>query len=294
MSTYFWIGLATGIVAAIPVAGIWARRTERRVRQLEKRTRAAERLAELGTMTGGLAHEIKNPLSTVGLNIQLLQEDLEDMAGSAAPGAIAQDKLNRIQRRFDSLRRETQRLREILEDFLHFAGRIKLECETLDLNKLIDELIDFYEPQAKSSGINIRSQLSPQPALVMADAKLLKQAVLNLMINATQAMSESRENHQVHGGANELMIRVHRRKAMGNDEIHLHIMDTGPGMNRETQEKIFQPYFSTRRGGSGLGLPTTRRIIEEHNGHISVHAEPGRGSDFCIVLPVEYSSGQDQ
>ena len=237
-------------------------------------------------MTGGLAHEIKNPLSTIGLNIQLLQEDLDDMAGGhAPPSTIAEDKLNRIQRRFDSLRREAQRLREILEDFLHFAGRMKLELVPVDMNNLIDELTDFYEPQAKESGVKIRNQFSSDSIIVNGDAKLLKQAVLNLLINATQAMINAKEQNEPHGGSNELMVHTQRQRTIGHDEIHIHVIDTGPGISKEITKKIFQPYFSTKRGGTGLGLPTTRRIIEEHEGSISVHAEPGRGCDFHIVLP---------
>ncbi len=131
------------MLLTVPVAVLAARRFARRVRQLELRARASERLAELGTLTGGLAHEIKNPLSTVGLNIQLLQEDLTDLA-AAAPQALPEDRLGRLNRRFDTLMRETQRLRDILEDFLRFAGRINLESQPTDINSLLDELTDFF------------------------------------------------------------------------------------------------------------------------------------------------------
>jgi signal transduction histidine kinase len=256
------------------------------VRQLEQRAQTAERLAELGTLTGGLAHEIKNPLSTIGLNIQLLKEDLSEIVDLAPQGTLPHDKLTRIHRRFDSLGRETGRLREILEDFLRFAGRVQLDLVPTDIHALLEELTDFFEPQAREAAVNLRRQLTAPQATTLADPSQLKQALLNLLINATQAMEEARKKQVPHGGADELIIRTEVARPIGEDELHIHVTDTGPGMPAEVAAKVFQPYFSTKRGGSGLGLPTARRIIEEHGGHLHLHAAPGRGCDFTIVLPV--------
>jgi len=281
---WFWLGIAAGVLLTVPLAAVVAKRTERRVRRLEKRARAAERLAELGTLTGGLAHEIKNPLSTIGLNLQLVQEDLRDVVQQAPPDALPADRVNRLQRRFDSLSRETHRLRDILEDFLRFAGRIKLDRQPVDVHALIDELVDFFEPQASEAGVKIRSQnhAEGESLIVEADAPLLKQAMLNLLINAVQAMRQVKQKAgTAHGGANELLVHAERQ----GDEAVIHVIDTGPGMDEQTVSKIFQPYFSSKPGGTGLGLPTTRRIVEEHGGTIHVHTEPGRGSDFVIHLP---------
>ncbi len=286
MWTAFWIGLAVGSALVIPAAWVWGRRIERRVRQLESRARAAERLAEIGTLTSGLAHEIKNPLSTVGLNIQLIREDLTRLQADAPASHGDPDELARIQRRFGALARETDRLREILEDFLRFAGRVKLDLAPTDINAVITELVDFFEPQAHEAKVNLRAQLDADPAVAPADAAHLKQALLNLLINAAQAMTECRDQDTPHGGASELMIRTERkRRRDGRADLLIHVIDTGPGMPPDLAAKVFQPYFSTKRGGTGLGLPTTRRIIEEHGGHITLHAEPGRGSNFTIELP---------
>lgn len=279
------IGLIIGVLIALPVAAAWSRRTARRVRQLEQRARTAERLAELGTLTGGLAHEIKNPLSTLGLNVQLLQEDLEELAHHLPDDHGQDDKLGRIRRRFEALLRETQRLRDILEDFLRFAGRVQLDLAPVDLNAVVDALADFFEPQASAAGVRLRTQLWQGPATVPADEGLLKQALLNLLINATQAMAEARQKNKPHGGADELHIRIEPQRGDG-DGFAIRITDTGPGIAPDVLEKIFQPYFSTKRGGTGLGLPTARRIVEEHGGRLEVHSEPGRGSDFRVVLPV--------
>lgn len=279
--TWFWLGLACGVMLAIPLVVIASRRTERRVRRLERRARSSERLAELGTLTGGLAHEIKNPLSTIGLNIQLLQEDLHDLARQAEAQPPLHEGLTRVERRLGSLARETQRLRDILEDFLRYAGRIKLDRQPLDLNVMVDELADFFAAQAVQAQIRLRTQVAPAPAIAPADAGLVKQALLNLMINAVQAMTEARETNKPHGGANELILRVQPK----GEDIQIHVIDTGPGIEPQQQDKIFQPYFSTKRKGTGLGLPTTRRILEEHGGHVTCHSEPGRGTAFIVSLP---------
>ena len=153
----FFIGLAVGVLAAVPVAWGWSRRTAARVRQLEQRARSAERLAELGTMTSGLAHEIKNPLSTVGLNTQLVQEDLAELqavlpSDLPGPAADASERIGRVSRRVQTVRREAHRLRDILEDFLRFAGRVELDLQPTDLNGVVEELTDFFEPQASEMG----------------------------------------------------------------------------------------------------------------------------------------------
>ena len=279
------LGVVIGLLLAVPAAIVWTRRAARRVRHFEQRAQAAERLAELGTLTGGLAHEIKNPLSTVGLNVQLLKEDLSEISQQVGDEPQLNERVGRMQRRFDALRRETQRLRDILEDFLEFAGRVELDLQDVDLNALLDELADFYEPQARAAQVRLRTQLDARPAYVRADPALLKQALLNLLINATQAMVEAREKNQPHGGANELLLRTERQRSpLGEDMIVLHAIDTGPGISEANLARVFQPYFSTKRGGSGLGLPTARRIVEEHAGQLSVHTEPGRGTDFTISL----------
>lgn len=285
MLSQLLIGIGLGVLLTVPLAYLWNRRTARRVRDLEQRTRAAERLAELGTLTGGLAHEIKNPLSTIGLNVQLLQEDL-DAVTEQSSGHVPEELTERVRRRFRSLTRETTHLRTILEDFLHFAGRMELDRAPTDVNALVDELSDFFQPQADAMGVHLRTQLAADPAEAAIDEGLVKQALLNLMINATQAMQTAREKDQPHGGADELILRTERARHLGEDEIQIHITDTGPGIAEDVQQKIFQPYYSTKKGGTGLGLPTARRIAEEHGGRLVLHTAPGRGTEFTLGLPV--------
>lgn len=275
----------------MPLVYLAVSHTRRRMARLQERSAANERLAELGTLAGGLAHEIKNPLSSVNLNIQLLQEDLDQVTQAARAGRVDDQEVARIQRRFRALGAETQRLRDILEDFLRFAGRLKLQREPVDLNLLADEVADFFTAQAQAAGVNVRTKLEARPATVAVDGDLLKQAMLNLMINAVNAMTTAREKGTAHGGATELIVRTQRSRSLGHDEIEIHVTDTGPGMDAATRDRVFEPYFSTRRGGTGLGLPTARRIVEEHGGRLSVYAELGRGCDFVIALPVDAAAG---
>jgi signal transduction histidine kinase len=259
----FTAGLLVGVASSAVVAGTAAWIAYQRFVLLERRARHAERLAELGTLTGGLAHEIKNPLSTVQLNLQLLQEDI----GTDNPG------YSRVASRLATVKNETFRLREILDDFLRYAGRIELEKKPTELGGLLEELVDFYSPQAQLQRVQIRLQRPDQPLVAMVDSRLLKQAVLNLMINGLQAM--------VDGG--ELILRLN----VDRDQAKIEVIDTGPGIDPETLAKIFDAYYTTKRGGTGLGLAMSRRIAREHGGQLTVTSERGKGSDFAITLPLK-------
>jgi len=219
--------------------------------------------AEISQLAGGLAHEIRNPLSTLSLNLDLLAEDFQHAETSRDRRA-----LQRVHR----LRHEVDRLQGIVESFLRFAKVQDLKLQASDLNAIADELRDFYEPQAATHGIVIRTQFDQDLPPVRLDADLFKQALLNLVLNAQHAMPSGGE-----------LILTSRRD--GNWAL-LDVTDTGAGMTEEVRERIFDAYFSTRPGGSGLGLPTTRKIVEAHGGAIRVRSEPGKGSQFSIWLPL--------
>ncbi len=274
MWQWLFIGLASGVCGSIPAIVWWSRRTAQRVRLLESRARDAERLAEQATLTGGLAHEIKNPLSTIGLNLQLIHEQVGELD-------LPEPQGGRLQRRLDALSGEVARLRTILEDFLRYAGQLRLDRQPVEINTAVEELVDFFTPQAQSSGVNLRSRLDPNTGQAPVDITLFKQAVLNLLINATQAMVAARYEQTPHGGAVDLIITTEG----GADAVAVHVIDTGPGISDAKLDTVFKPYYSTKRDGSGLGLPTSRRIVESHGGRIEVHSEPGKGSDFTLHLP---------
>lgn len=274
---WFVIGLVVGAGVAWAASVSLTRRALRRVRSAERRARSAERMAEIGAMTGGLAHEIKNPLSTIGLNAQLLAEAIEDSRAE-------EGERSRMLARVGSLRREADRLREILSDFLEFAGQMRLDKRPTDLNALVGELVDFFTPEAQRHGVRLRAELTPGGLTATVDPKLIKQALLNLMLNATQAMDSARGTEN--GRARELILRtLEAREPDGGEVARIEVIDTGPGVAQELKERIFEPYFTTKSGGSGLGLPTTRRIVEEHGGRVEMHSEPGTGSSFAVVVP---------
>ena len=232
-------------------------------------------LEELGKLTGGLAHEIKNPLSTIKVNLKLIAEDLQSRRGDlSSRGSETPDRIiSRAVRKITVVQKETDRVERILEGFLRYIDRTKLQLTDSDINTLAGDMIDFYSPQAHSHSITVRQGLCKEPLVCKVDAGMLKQVLLNLFINAQQAMNE--------GG--ELMIKTDRQE---NDAI-IQISDTGCGIAPDKLPRIFDAYYSSRQEGSGLGLPTARRIIEDHKGTITVDSEQSKGTSFTIKLPLK-------
>ena len=169
----------------------------------------------------------------------------------------------------------------MLDDFLRYAGRIELRLETVSLNAIVEELMDFLLPQAQASKVRVHTSLSRDNPYCRLDVNLFKQALLNLLLNAIQAMPVERATAGA-DGAGELLVQTVQDK----DSAILYVSDTGVGIPTENLPQIFEAYFTTKKGGTGLGLPTTRRSIEEHNGHITVQSEPGKGTSFRVELPL--------
>ncbi|HNS22064.1 MAG TPA: ATP-binding protein [Sedimentisphaerales bacterium] len=235
----------------------------------------ADHVEELTRLTGELAHEIKNPLSTIKVNLKLAEEALRDVDLSD-PGRVLWDSCRRnltgAARKIGIVQKETDRLEQILEGFLKYVRRPDLQLETVDLNELVGDMIDFYSPQAYSYSLTVRQSLINEPLVCRVDAGALKQVLLNLFINAQQAMS----------GGGDLMIHTSRQGKLAVVVVN----DTGRGIAPERLATLFQPYQSSRSGGMGLGLATAKKIIEAHEGHIQVHSELGKGTSFTISLPL--------
>jgi signal transduction histidine kinase len=228
----------------------------------------SDKLALLGQLAAGLAHEIRTPLSTLQANLQLLQEDFEDARG---------DKARKSLQRVKMLLKETSRLEEILNDFLRFTAGHRLELRSADLNRILGDVLDFAGPEATRQNVRILRSLGQLPA-VSLDVNLFKQALINLVMNAIQAMPK--------GG--DLMVRTQRWQ----DFAQVDVADTGVGMSPDVIARCFDVYFSTKKSGTGLGLPTARRIIHEHGGTLTVTSEAGKGSCFTIRFPLEEAKGQ--
>ncbi|MBN2490754.1 MAG: two-component sensor histidine kinase [Planctomycetes bacterium] len=223
----------------------------------------SKRLVFLGSLVGHLAHELKNPLSTLNLNLQLLMEDLEHPASP---------KEARIQRKLALLRTETSRLECILDDFLRYARPHRLQVELASISAVIDEILDFMEPELRSHGIVVHKLYTHDVELYPLDRSCFKMALMNLLVNAQQAMADR-------GG--EIIVRTDRHA----DQLVIHVIDTGPGIPEEIRARIFDVYFSTKRRGTGMGLAQARRVVEDHGGTLEVDSEVGKGSDFRITLP---------
>jgi signal transduction histidine kinase len=227
-----------------------------------------ERERVLARLAAGLAHEIKNPLSTMAINLALLEEEWGRTREGGEPSARDKRCLKRVQ----ALQREVKRLETIVDDFLRYARGGEINRAPHDLVALVREVLEFVEPEDAQQAIRHHVDLPVGLPLVMLDPGAFKQALLNLCVNARQAM--------LAGG--ELIVRVRRE---GN-WVEVSVTDTGTGMSREALERCFDVYWSTKKGGTGLGLPTTRRIVEEHGGRIAVVSEENRGTSVSILLPL--------
>jgi signal transduction histidine kinase len=228
----------------------------------EESQRLLDQYTEIAALAGGLAHEIKNPLSTVVLNMDLLAEDFADAVTPRDRRALAKIRI---------VQRECQRLQNVLDDFLNFAKVRKVRLEPADLNAEVERMLTFFQPKADESKIEIVRYLEPDLPHVLLDRETFQAVLLNLVINAQQAMPD--------GG--QLLVRT--RPVRGG--VALDLIDTGCGMDEATMSHIFEAFYSTKPAGSGLGLPTAKKIVEAHGGRIFVESEPGRGTMVTIALP---------
>ncbi len=225
--------------------------------------RLVDQYTEIAKLAGALAHEIKNPLSTIRLNMELLAEDLQNPETPRERRALAKAAV---------VQRECRRLQELLDNFLAFTKVRRLNLQPTDLNEQLKQILQFFQPKAREAGFEVADYLASDLPTVMLDREAFHGAMLNLLLNAEQAMPN--------GG--QLVIRT----SVTGDGVRLDLIDTGCGIDAHTLEHVFDAFYSTKSGGSGLGLPTARKIIESHGGQISVQSEPGRGTQFTIRLPV--------
>jgi len=251
------LGAVAGAAAALSRA-----QKQRKRREVEERKRRDEELHSLvGTMASGIAHEIRNPLSTLRMNLQLLREDWENPIT---------EREQKGRKRIDVLLRETERMESVVSDFVRFAAGHALRLEPTNLNALTGELLDFLAPQAERSRIRLVRDFARDLPSVQVDPNLIRQALLNLLVNAQQVLPSGGE------------IRV--RTVENGEYVKLSVADNGPGIPSEHREKIFNLYFSTKPGGTGLGLPMVKKIVEEHQGVIEVETELKKGTTFTLCL----------
>lgn len=221
-----------------------------------------QRLARLGTLLAGFAHEVRNPLSTIGLNLQLVLEDFREPE-------TPRDK--RTQKRLATVEGEVRRLQKILDEFLSFARAPEPKFAPIAINERLQALVDFHEPEMRDAGLSLRFYPGAGIDRIPGDWDHLQAAIGNLLRNAKEATP--------HGG--EVLVST----AVDGHDVLVRVTDTGAGIPAEVQGRVFEPYFTTKKAGTGLGLPTVRRVVEEHGGTLLLESEVGKGTQFTMRLP---------
>lgn len=259
--------------------------TEKRSR--EARMRRTENLASLTTLAAGVAHEIKNPLGSISIHVQLIQKTLDKSkklfyesrhSGFRRNVKAADDYFGNLDKYLKIVNEEIERLNSIVVDFLFAVRPMNAELKRGNINTLISELAKFVSFELTGANIKCELQLADNLPPLDFDVGLMKQALLNLINNAAAAMGE--------GGL--LTIATEE----GEGEVRIIITDTGAGIPEESLSKIFEPYFTTKKNGTGLGLTLVFKIVKEHQGEISVKSREGRGTAFTITLPVPQTHRQ--
>jgi PAS domain S-box-containing protein len=237
---------------------------------LERAARQSEKLAALGTLSAGIAHELNNPLGIIISRIELMLLENEELS------PVVREDLGVIHR-------QAQRVARLLQSLLSYARPLTSEPVAVDVNRAVDEILALAETQLAKAGVRIVTTLDRSLPPTFGDSSALEQVVLNLITNARQAMDGEGE------------IRIVTRMAAGESGwIELVVADTGPGIPPEIVSKIFDPFFSTKATGTGLGLSITYRIVRDHGGTIDVRSTPGHGTEFILRFRVatDASAGQ--
>jgi signal transduction histidine kinase len=228
-------------------------------RKINRELQTADRLSAISRISSGVAHEVKNPLNAILLHVEVARSKLSHGVTDVAE-------------QMDIISREILRLDRVVRTFLDFTRPVELQLENVPMQDLVREIVDLAGPQTAAANIQMSVNQEADGVEVRVDRDLLKQAVLNLVVNAMQAMPEGGE--------------LHFEASTSKDTAELRISDTGAGILPELRDKVFRLYFSTKREGSGIGLAMTYRIVQLHDGTIDFTSEPGKGTTFLIRLPI--------
>lgn len=261
------VAAMTLVVLLLAFAIIW--RLWKRGQILQEQAREAERMAYIGTLASGLAHEIRNPLNSLNLNMQLLEEEMSGRVGTLAE-APSSGKLMSI------TRDEIHRLERLVTDFLQYARPRPLELEEIPAVELLERCREVLKGELRATGARLRVEDESGGAKVRVDPGQISQLLLNLVQNALAA-SDSDEDR----GAAEVRLGVGRESGL----VVFEVEDRGSGMSNDVQSQMFDLFYSTRKGGTGLGLPVVRRIAEAHHADLTVVSRPGEGTLIRLALP---------
>ncbi len=240
--------------------------------KLEKQIKRSERLAYVGQLAAGVAHEIRNPLNSMSINLQLLKRALSRSASKVPMNT---------ENTFKVIGSEITRLDNIVNEFVHYAKPKRIKLKHKSINDIVEQIVSLIQRQASLISIHLDQELAAGLPLIPVDEDKIKQVFLNISINSMQAMAQK-------GGEIKFKTRFCSNNGR-RGRVQIYISDCGPGIDKAQQQKIFEPFFSTKDDGIGLGLSIAHRIIEEHNGQIAIESKLGRGTTFIISLPSETS-----
>jgi signal transduction histidine kinase len=232
------------------------------IQEREQRLIRSERLATVGRMAAHIAHEVRNPLSSIGLNAELLGDEIAERGEEA-------------RRLVTSIIGEVDRLTEITETYLRFARLPRPKLDRENVGAVIVSVVDMSRGELAQGGIDVTVDIAPGLPDIAADESQLRQALINLIRNAREAMA----------GAVSRRLEIGARVA--GDRIVITVHDSGPGIGAANMGKIFDPFFSTKERGTGLGLALVQHIVVDHGGQIEVASPPGEGTTFTLTLPIE-------
>jgi hypothetical protein len=258
-------GVSTGVLVSLGIGALLfgsRRRHDRKLDGLQRELIRKERLAAVGELAGGVAHEIRNPLAGIGGALTVLARDVP-----------ADDDTQEV---MSEIQQQIQRMEHLVQELLAYAEPGALHPEWIDLHSILKQAIASVSQRRASPEVGLVLELDPKGPEVFADARDLQNAFRNLVLNAFQAISK------------EGTIEVRTRHSGENVLVSIH--DDGSGMDAEVREKIFEPFFTTKARGTGLGLPLVRRAVENYGGEIRVHSAPGEGTTFVFSIPTKAGS----
>jgi signal transduction histidine kinase len=241
------------------IGALLSMRDAESVRRIENEIELSRRLAAIGRLTSGVAHEVKNPINAIVVHLELLREKMREVDPDTA-------------RHMDIIGREIHRLDRVVQMLVDFNRPLELRLADFDLRKVVEDVALLASPEAARLGVKLETRLTAAPLPVRADGDLIKQALLNVVLNGVQAMAN--------GGVLEIATRQQDAAAA------IEVRDQGEGIPPEVRDKVFNLYFTTKRTGSGIGLAMSYRVLQLHNGAIDFVTEMGRGTTFRLILPL--------
>jgi signal transduction histidine kinase len=248
-----------GALPGVSLGALLTLRDLESVREIENELELSRRLASIGRLTSGVGHEVKNPINAIVVHLELLRNKL------SGPDA-------RAMRHLEIIESEIQRLDRVVQTLVDFSRPVELQLKEQDLRRIVSGVLMLASAELETHNVRVYSHMPDRPVVTKVDADLIKQAILNIVLNGAQAMAQGGELH--------VTLREEGRMAA------IEIADSGSGIPDDIREKIFDLYFTTRKDGSGIGLAMTYRIIQLHNGSIDVQSEQNIGSTFTLKLPL--------